>query len=106
MVGRLPRRAQEDMAKAQRHRGRHHSEIDEAGEPTAGEEGVQIGVVRVLNEALVELKRTDAERPVERELRAKNVAAKASERPDVVRLIEARALLEQVRHALGRQGAP
>ena len=105
-IGRLPGRAQEDMTKAQQHRGRHHREIDEAGEPAARQEGVQIGVVRVFNEALVELKRADAERPVERKLRAKNVTAEAAERPDIVGLIEARALLEQVRHALGRQAAP
>ena len=46
----------------------HQREIDEAGEPAAGHEGVEIGVVRIFGEDLVELQRPDAERPVEREL--------------------------------------
>ena len=46
--------------------------------------------MRVLGEDLVELQRPDAERPVERELGAEEVAAEAAEMADVVGLLEAR----------------
>ena len=59
--------------------------------------------MRVLGEDLVELERPDAERALERELRAEDVAAEAAEMADVVGLVEARALLEQLGDAVDRE---
>src|SRR3954468_7864769 len=100
-IGCLPWRAQEDVPQAEQGRGQYHREIKKARKPAAGEESVQVGVVRVLNERLVELKRADAERPVERKLRTQDVAAEPAERANIVGLLEGCALLEQLGHALG-----
>src|SRR3982750_2409092 len=54
-VGCLPWRAHEDVPQAEQGGGQHHREIEEARKPAAGEESVQVGVVRVLDERLVEL---------------------------------------------------
>ena len=59
--------------------------------------------MRVLGKDLVELQRPDAERLVERELRAEDMAAEAAEMRRRRSLLEAGALLEQVGDAVDRQ---
>ena len=77
--------------------------IADAGEPAAGHEGVQIGVVGVFGEVAVELQRADAERQVERHLGAEDVAAEPAEAAFVIALVEARALLEHLGDGIERQ---
>src|SRR4029077_8318538 len=101
-IRRPPRRRDEHVAEAEEKRSQRHRQVDDAGEPAARQEAVEIGVVRVLGKDLVELQRPDAERRLERDLRAENMAAEAAEMADVVGLLEAGALLEQLGDAVER----
>src|SRR2546430_15936967 len=88
-VSRPPRRGDEYEAQSGDQRGQGHRQVDDAGEPAPRQEAVEVGVVRILGEDVVELERPDAERLVERDLRAKNVTAEAAEMADGVGLPQA-----------------
>ena len=98
-IGRLPGHADEDVAKAHQHGDEDQRRIADAGEPAAGHEGVQIGVVGVFGEEAVELQRPDAEWQLERHFGAEDVPAEPAEAALVVALVEAGALLEQLRRS-------
>ena len=73
------------------------AEIGQATQPATGHERIEKGVVRVLAEiALGELQRPNAERPVEHQIEAEEVAPEASEMAEVVVLVESGALLEKI----------
>ena len=78
------------------HREEDQRRIADAGQPAAGHEGVQIGVVGVLGEIAVELQRADAERQIERHLGAEDMPAEPAEAALVIALVEAGALLEHL----------
>src|SRR4051794_36971628 len=93
----LPGHAHEYVAKAQRGRDKDQRGIADAGDPAAGHEGVEIGIVGVLGKISDELQRPDAERKIERHLGAEEVTAEPAEAALVVALVETGALLEQLR---------
>ena len=96
-------RAHEHHAEAEHQRQRDQRRIEHAGEPAAGHEGVQVGIVGVLGEEAVELQGADAERQVERHLRTQDVPAEPAEAAFVIALVEARALLEHLCDGVERQ---
>src|SRR5207245_5211673 len=97
VVGRLPGRAHKHETQPPDGGDKREAEIGEAAQPATGHEGIEEGVVRVLAEiALGELQRPDAERPVEHQIEAKNVAPEAPEMAEVVVLVEGGALLEKI----------
>ena len=102
-IASLPRHADEDVAKAGDERQEHQRRIAHAGEPAAGHEGVQIGIMGVFRKEAVKLQRADAEGQIERHLGAKNMAAEPAEAALVIALVETGALLKHVGHRTERQ---
>src|SRR5262249_13076783 len=97
VVGRLPGRPHEHETQAADRGDQGQAEIGKAAQPATGHKGVKKSVVRVLSEvALGELQRPDAERPVEHQIEAKDIASKPSEMAEVIVLVEGCALLEKV----------
>ena len=94
-VGALPGHADEQVPETHDDGDEHQRRIADAGDPAAGHEGIQIGVVGVFREIMVELQRADAERQIERHVRAENVPSEPAEATCIVTLIEAGALFEQ-----------
>src|SRR6266568_785213 len=104
VVSRLPGRAHKHKTQSPNGGDEREAEIGEAAQPAARHDGIEEGVVRVLAEiALGELQRPDAERPVEHQIEAENVAPEAPEMAEVVVLVEGGALLEKISDLADRQ---
>src|SRR6185312_12087510 len=90
----LPGHADEDVLEAEDDGHEDQCRITHTGNPAAGHEGVEIGIVGVFRKVFVELQRPDAEWQIKRHLGAKNVAAEPAKASFVIALVEARALAE------------
>src|SRR5215467_7171094 len=92
-----PGRAHEHEAQAADGSDHGEGEIGEAAEPATRHERIEEGIVRVLGKiALGELHCPDAERPLQHQIEAEEVAPEAAEMAEVVGLLERGALLEQL----------